>query len=528
MTQPPTPDPSPPAHDGERPGGDPHLDTAGLQGDLRGRSVRGGAVMLFAQGSKLVLNVGAIAILARLLTPTDFGLFAMVTAITGFLMHLKDLGLSGATVQKAEVSHAQVSTLFWINLVFGAVLAIVVAACAPLIGWFYGEPRLNAMTIALAASFLITGLAVQHRALLKRRMRFTALAVTDLVSVLIGIIAGVAAALGGLSYWALVIRQLAMTAGLAAVLWLACGWRPGRPARAAGVRSMLAFGGNLTGANLLVAATRQFDKLLLGWRWGAVSLGYYSKAYQLLLLPVQQINQPLSNVAIPTLSRLQDDPPRFVSFYRHGLQIMAALGMPTAVFLFAAAEHVVLTVLGEQWRDTVPIFHRLAPAAFVGSFGIATTWLYVALGQTGRQLRWAVFSSLVIAVGLLIGLRWGALGVAAAFSITLCGLCVPGIMYCVRTMPVTLGDIFGVLWRPAIAAVVGGLVLFVFNHFSPLGGPPIVSLAVDFVVYLAAYGGCWVVLPDGPRIMRDVFSLVSLLRQRGAEADPPSGTRESS
>ena len=500
---------------GDGPAVDPHLATEDLNGDLRVRSVHGGAVIMLGQASKLLLTIAATAALARLIEPADFGLFAMVTAITNFIARFRNLGLSGATVQRAEVTHAQISTLFWINVGFGTALGLIVVAVAPLVSAFYDEPRLTAITCALAVTFPLSGLTVQHQALLRRRMRFGAFAVVDVLALLVSIAAAVVAAYGGLRYWALVLQQGVLALGLAVGVWIACGWRPGPPMRHAGVRSMVAFGGNLTGAELLNAAVRQLDKMLIGRCFGKEPLGFYSKAFQLLLLPIQQIGLPVTQVAVSTLSRLQNDPPRFRAFYCQGLQVMAAAGMPIVVFMFVVAEDVILTVLGPRWGETVPLFRMLAPAAFVGSFNMATGWLYVSLGQANRQLRWVLFSSVVIAVAIVVGLQWGPLGVAAGFSIAVCGLRPFGLMYCVRTTPVTLWQIVGMLWQPAATAAASGLLLYLFTRTLPAEWSALPRLVAEVGVYAGGYAVAWLAVPGGPRTVRGLIALLMQVRRGG-------------
>ena len=226
------------------------FDTEYLKTDLKGRSVRGGAVTMAAQGVTFFIRMGSTMVLARLLTPQDFGLIAMVTAVTGFVVMFKDMGLSMATVQKAEINHGQISTLFWINVVLSLGVMLVTAALAPAIAWFYGEPRLTWITLALAGAFVFGGLTVQHQALLRRSMRFGTLALIGIIGMLVGIVAAIIAAWYGAGYWALVIMQLSGAIAGAIAVWVACGWRPSLPVRCSGVREMLAFGGNLTGFNI--------------------------------------------------------------------------------------------------------------------------------------------------------------------------------------------------------------------------------------------------------------------------------------
>ncbi|HMB96433.1 MAG TPA: oligosaccharide flippase family protein, partial [Tepidisphaeraceae bacterium] len=227
-----------------------HFRTDHFHADLRIRSIRGGAVTLAAQSGKFTLQLCSTMILARLLTPADFGLVAMVTAITGFIGLFKDLGLSQATVQREHITHAQVSTLFWINVIASALLMMLIAALAPVIALLYHEPRLMWITLALAGSFIFSGLVVQHQALLRRQMKFTTLVLIELVSLLISVMIALILAVNGLHYWALVAQTIVQAIAYCALIWLCCDWRPQRWSRGSGVRTMLAFGRDLTGFNV--------------------------------------------------------------------------------------------------------------------------------------------------------------------------------------------------------------------------------------------------------------------------------------
>ena len=216
-------------------------------------------------------------VLARLLVPSDFGLVAMVTAITGFVAIFRDCGLPAATIQRAEITRAQISTLFWINCGLGLVLMLVVLALSPVIAWFYHEPRLLWITGALSIAFAITGVAVQHQALLRRQMRFKTLAMIDVLSMAFGVSIGMAMAWVGFGYWSLVGVTFGSTLLNSALVWLKCDWRPDTFRRRVGARSMLAFGGHLMGFDVLNYFTRNFDNVLIGRALGSIALGVYSK-----------------------------------------------------------------------------------------------------------------------------------------------------------------------------------------------------------------------------------------------------------
>lgn len=505
---------NPPAGGPER-----FLRTDHLKDDLRGRSVRGGAVTVAGQSAKHLMGVVALAFLARLLTPADFGLLAMVAGFTNFFVQFKDLGLSMATVQRKEITHQQVSTLFWVNVGVGLVATALTVGLAPILAWFYGEPSLTAITLALAVMFVFGGLTVQHQALLRRRMRFTALATLQVVSGAVGMVAGVVAAWLGAGYWALVVVQLTVAVADAAGVWIACGWRPGWPARGAGVRSLLTFGGNLTAANFLNYLTRNLDKILIGRVWGEVAAGLYFNAYKLLLLPLRQFNTPLTSVAIPALSRLQDKPSQYRAYYQKALQLLAMLAMPVVVFTFVCAEEVVLLILGEQWRGAAPIFRMLAPAAWVGTFNVATGWVYVSLGRTHRQLRWAVVGSTALTLGFVFGLPWGPVGVAAACSIVSCAIRLPAIAYCFYATPLEVKHLVESIWRPTLTSFAAGAALFVAGWYLPGTVHVTLDVLLALVTYAVFYLIAWVVVPGGLTAVREVRTLAGDLWPQPSDRD---------
>ncbi|MGO8737596.1 lipopolysaccharide biosynthesis protein [Rhodoblastus sp.] len=291
------------------------LSTEHLHADLRGRSVRGGLVNLTSQGAQFLIQSIATVVLARLLTPADFGLVAMVATITGLGQAFADLGLSEATIQRKEITHNQVSTLFWINVAIGLALMLLTAALAPVLATFYREPRLVKITLLVSLTFLIGGLRVQPDAILKRQMRFSSIAIRDVAGYCLAVPLAIAMAWRGAGYWALVALPLTLNLSALILSWLMVDWRPGLPRRDAQVSSMIAFGGNVAASYFLLTISRSADNVLVGWYWGAGPLGLYSKAYNLLMLPVRQLSVPAAGVAIPAFSRIQSDPERFARYY---------------------------------------------------------------------------------------------------------------------------------------------------------------------------------------------------------------------
>jgi O-antigen/teichoic acid export membrane protein len=389
------------------------LSTDHLHADLKGRSVRGGLLTLVSQGVQFVMQTVSTVVLARLLAPADFGIVAMVTAVTGLAYAFADFGLSEATIQRKEITHEQVSTLFWINVAIGLVLTLITAGLGPVLARFYREPRLPMITLLLSLSFFIGGLRVQPNALLKRQMRFSALAFRDILAYVVGVPIAITMAWRGAGYWALVALPLTLNFMQTAVSWMLVRWRPGLPHRDSQVGSMLAFGGNVSLSYLIFNLNRSFDSVLIGRYWGATPLGLYSRAYNLLMLPVRQLSIPAGNVTIPTFSRLQDDPERFARYYLRAVGLMIWITAPIFGFLFVAAKPVIVLVLGAKWGGAAPVFQILAIAALGQLLLESTIWLFISRGQSARLLKLLLIISPIIlcsfAIGLPFGIKWVAL-----------------------------------------------------------------------------------------------------------------------
>ena len=338
---------------------------------------------------------------------------------------------------------------------------IAVAAIAPAVARFYGVPQLGPITVVSAVSFPIGALAVQHAALLRRQMRFGELAKTDVVGLAVGVATTTFLAWRGAQYWALVVGRLAEGLSVTAALWLLSRWRPGLPVRHAGIRSMLSFGGNLTGFTVTNYFARNLDNLLIGRFWGAEQLGLYSKAYQLLLLPIRQINAPLSAVSVPALSALADDSERYRQAYLRILEKIAIITMPGMAFAMATADWLVLIVLGPRWVEVAKIFAVLAASALAQPVANTAGWLFVSQDRSRDMLRWGIVGSTLIVLGIVAGLPWGVVGVAASYSATTLGLAIPLLFWFVgRRGPVRAQDLYRATAPAFVAsmAVLGTLV----------------------------------------------------------------------
>jgi PST family polysaccharide transporter len=457
--------------------------------DLKHRAIRGGFAKVCSQSTGFVVRVASMMVLARLLDPKDFGLVGMVTAVTGVFSVFRDFGLSAAAVQRTTVTEEQASTLFWINLLVGAILGLLVVALAPFLAWFYREPRLLGVTVVLASAFLFNAAGVQHSAILERQMRFVTLSVIDVVSLLTSVLVAIGMALRGYGYWSLVASATVIPLVYTVCLWLTTAWLPGRPRKEIGIRSMMRFGGTLTLNGLVMYIATNFEKVLLGRFWGADAVGIYGRAYQLVSIPNDNLNSAASGVAFAALSRLKDDPSRFKSYFLKGYALILSLTVPITAMCAIFAGDMISVFLGPKWKSAVPVFRLLAPTVLAFAIINPMGWLLMSLGMVGRGLRMALVLAPFMIAGYVIGLPYGPTGVALAYSAMMMVCAIPLIAAAVRGTVISVRDVLLTVSRPLFSGIVaGGIVLGLQLWYGPYLSP-LPRLIVGVSLVLAAYLG---------------------------------------
>ena len=471
-----------------------------------------------SQGSQFLIQTVATVVLARLLTPGDFGLVEMVVAITGLGQAFADLGLSEATIQREKISHDEISALFWINSAIGLTLTLITMALAPALAWFYRDPRLEKIALVLSLTFLVGGLRVQHDALLKRQMRFLAIAMRDVASYSVAVPVAIVIALRGGSYWALVALPLTLNTCGMLLSWIMVRWVPGIPSRGTHVKSMVVFGGHVASSYLTYSLSRRADKVLIGWWWGATSLGLYSKAYNLLMLPVSQLSRPIGSVSIPALSRIQHDPERLARYYLRAVSLLMWVTTPIFGFLFVAAAPVILLVLGSQWIGAVPVFQILAIAALVQPLGQLSIWFLVSRGQSGRLLRLLTTLSLILIGSYGIGLPFGIKGVALSGSLAQIAAMPWVLMITYRETELTLRRLWSAVVCPISLCIVSVCTAaIVLRVVAP---QHIVSQIVVAALGIAATYLASILIPSVRREFGAIRNLLVELRLTGRATQP--------
>lgn len=458
---------------------------------------------MIGQLIRIVIQLTGIVILGRLLGPSDYGLIASVTAVIGVGEVFRDFGLASAAVQAKELSKNQKDNLFWANTLIGAALTGIAFACAPLIAGLYGDDRLVQLTQALSFTFLLNGLATQFRAHLTRNLRLFAFAATEIGAQVGALAVGIGMALGGYGFWALAGQQLSQGVLMLALLLVVARWFPGFFHRKTKMSHFFKYGSGLAGSQLLGYASRNADSVVIGATLGAGPLGLYNRAFQLLMLPLNQINAPSTRVALPVLSRLQDDKKRYGEFIVLGQAIMLHIVTLVLAFSCAQATPVIAIALGDQWLAAAPIFQILSIAGFFQAAAYASFWVYLSKGITKQNFYLALVTRPLVIGCILLGSIWGVYGIAAGYAIGI------GLIW-----PISLFQISRVTDAPALRmfltgarALVGYTFATAVSYLSTLwlpNGMPLVNIVVGGAAMVAALA---LVALIWPAFRRDLTSI---------------------
>ena len=488
---------------------------------LRRKTLQSSFITFGAQPIKLLIAVASLAILARLVSPADFGIIAMVMPLISLAESINGLGLGIAMVQQEKLSHAQVNHVFWVSLYINLGLALILLASTPLLVLFYQEPQLTLVVPVMAVGMMSDFVAVQPKSLLSRQMRFGVLTAVEVAALALGAGCALVAAVAGWGYWSLALQFLVFQGAKCLGYWGLCSWRPGSPLspRKAALRvlNMLSYGAHLSGFHLINRIGMEMDRILIGYFNGAATLGFYAVAFNWAYFPFNQIYFAILPVAISSLSRAARDADEYRSRSQQILMLIFNLLLPVLGFLVAAGDSIMLILLGEQWTDAFPVFRVLVLLVFINSFYRVTKWIYVSSGQTRRQLRWSLIHMPVTVISAAIGTHWGALGVAWGLTLASFILAYPAVMVCLRPTPLSFRDFIAPIWRPTLATCITGCCLTFVQRYGGHPSQVWLSTTLDMGLFVVTYVLTFALLPGGINDIQKAYKEVTkMVLSRGS------------
>jgi len=457
--------------------------------DLTQRTAWGAAWSGLATAGRQLLSLVSLSILARKLGPGSYGVMGIAGTITVFLTNFRDLGTTTAIIRRLEVSQSLLSTLFWTNAALGVVVAAALVLAARTMAIFFHEPQLNSVLPPLAISSMAVSLGLVHNALLSRRMRFREAGLSELISSIAGYAAAITFAFLDYGVWSLVFANIAMTAAMTLSYWAFARWKPSFHFSLSELREVAGFSLNFAGFGFVNYFARNADNIVVGRYLGALSLGYYQMAYNLMLYPMQNLTGLVAQVTLPALSKIQEDNRRFADAYIRTNCLIALVTFPVFAGMGAVAGPMARTILGPKWIPVVPIFQILAPVGLIQSVWTMVGQIYVAKGRADWMLRMGVVSTIVYVLGFRAGVSFGPAGVAAGYAITFALMIVPMYLIPFRLIDLRFGVYLRYLWpQLAITAIMTGCCvawLWWLNSRGASAWSQLISgVAVGAVIYI--------------------------------------------
>jgi len=505
--------------------------------DLRRLAVKGAGLSVLSGVSEVVFQVGGAVVLARLLTPADFGILAMVTTFSQLLSNFSLNGLTEAVLQREEMDHFLASNLFWINASLGLFLACGFGAAGPLLAHFYHEPRVTAVAIAVSATVFFFSVSILHQALLKRAMRFSSIAANDIIAKFISVSVSIVLAWAGWRYWALAAGIVAQTVCVSVGAMILCRWVPSRPRRVPGTLAMVKFWARVYGRFGINYGARNTDNVLVGWRFNANTLGFYKRAYDLFAVTGSVLVSSLANVAVSALSRLSKNSEQYKRALLSALEMTAFVGMGVGVILTLAGKDLIRVLLGPQWNETGRIFAYFGPGVGVMLLYGTHSWLHLSSGRPDRWLRWAMLEFAVTVSFFGLALPWGPVGIAVAWSASFWILTIPALSYAGKPIGLGVGTMLTVIWKYVVASLLAGGATFAVVRaligFASLSTAweTLLRIIIVSLLFLALYLVAVVQLHGGleplTRLTGVVRDMTSRKASAAVEAVPKANTLDS-
>jgi len=460
----------------------------------------------------LGLQIGIGAFLARLLFPEDFGLIGMVAVFSGIVGLFRELGLGSAIIQKKDATEEHLSSVFFINILAGVILSLVMVILAPEIAYFYNEKRLMNITMVLGTRFFISSFGIVQRTLLTKKLEFKKIAIIEMSSEALAGVLAIFLAFWGMGVWSLVLQTIVSNTISVILLWLWSSWRPSFIFHWSRLKELSRFSLNLLGFSFVNYFSRNLDNLLIGKYLGAASLGFYGKAYSFMLMPIYNISWTMNDTLFPAFSQIQEDIPKIREKYMQITRYISMLTFPLMMGLMVLAPEFIRILYGNKWERSIILLQILCPVGMMQSILTTVGCIFLSQGRTDIQFKWSIFSTVAVTISFLVGIRWDIEGVAIAYCIISFILMFPNFFIAFRLINLPIYKFFRNLLLTLVSAIGMAIIVFGCRMYLKISlqANDVVTFITCFVVGVASYVGLICIL--GRKLLQEFFELVMHLK----------------
>lgn len=423
---------------------------------------------MFSQISVQIISFGVTIVLARLLQPEDFGIVALSAVFVGCVGLFGGLGMGSAIIQRQNINDDYLSTSFWVSIVAGIGIALVLIAISPFAAKFYDKDIIKYIIMVSSIGFLLGSFTSIHTTILTKRLEFNKLAFIAITTQVISGITSISIAVMGFGVWSLVFGGLVAQALLIPIVWYMVKWRPRFLFIKKCFKDLFGFSSNLLAFNLFNYFARNFDNLIIGKILGAQALGYYSMAYSMMMKPLQHISWAIGRVLFPAFSGIQDDKARVRSAYIKVIRSISLITFPMMIGLMIVAREFILTCYGTKWEPVIIPLQLLCIVGALQSTGTTVGTIFNSQGRSDLTLKWGLFASTIYIIAFLVGIRWGLIGLIIAYISVGIPMWPLSHYFANRLISLNMGTFFKALFPATACSILMAVVLFVFKYFNDL------------------------------------------------------------
>ena len=485
------------------------FDTQEMKAGLGRRAGNASIIVLAIAALKVVQQIASVAIIARLVPPAEYGIYAMALPAVMVAMALSNFGLPQAIMQHEKMTHAHASVLFWLNLGFAVVVTGLMMALAGPAAAYYGEPKVRPVFMVVSLSLVFSAASSQYVAILRRTLQIQATEVLTLAAEVLGLVVAVIAAVLGMSYWSLVLQQIITPFLKTLTMAVRTRWLPSSPRhlRFSDAAGSISFGGFVAGFSILNRLTEYAGTVIAGALFSAADTGLFYRARNLSSIPPQRVMTPLSTVFVPTMSRLQDDPRALEAMFTRLISRSNLILLPVAVLMAAGAAPLVTLLMGEDWSAAAPLMLWMSIFAFreAGSSGLQ--FVMIACGHSRPLFVYSLFRLGLVAAVMYLAAGAGMAAMTKAYMLAELFVTLPlMVLVTDRTTPIKAMLFVRACVLDMLFAA--GLTLALIWFVAPLvaSQPAAIQLAVIAAAIVPAYA---LRIGLSPALRRDVLRVLS-------------------
>lgn len=457
--------------------------------NLKSKVLSGAKWVTMANIFRQVLGIISLIVFARLLSPDDFGVYAILMIFVGFLGMFTDMGTSAALIHIQKPSDKLLSSVFYFNVFVGMVLFVVLTLLAVPVAGFFESPEVKDLLPIIAVNFIIASFGVVQKALYEKSMNFKNITIFESIAALAGVIVGIGSAMYGLGIYSLIVQTLVGSTILILLMWSSSDWRPVWHFSIQEIKKIWSYTAHLSSFNVINYFARNADNFLIGKFIGSSALGVYSLAYKIMLYPLQNISHVLIRILFPAFSQIQNDNQKFKQAYLRVIFFISLVTFPLMAGLMATADVLVDVLFGDKWQGLALILIILAPVGMMQSVVTTVGSIYMAKGNTKEMFKIGTINAVVTVIFFVLGIPFGVEGVAASYLIANLIMLYPNLLIAWRQIGLSVNEGLRMIVPIPIISLVMGIIVFLCGQFlnSLIEYQSIkllVMVMIGFVIYL--------------------------------------------